>query len=128
MLRIPKIQPIKAFLLRRNKWDNIRIFESYPNILTGCIKQPHHIKSMISSINHSQNKQYTNNQFLVVDDNENFLNSCLKEGVTTLYVNLSYERYINTGCYIYHYSNRQYMVPNLTFLPHVLHNIKLSQI
>jgi hypothetical protein len=120
----PSKHPIKLFLINKYKWNSIRVFESYPNILTGIISKPSDIRPILKSLNSIGHNIYPKH-CLVVDNDKSFLDECDKigNGEHKLFIN-----YRSTDEYHhYNFDTGMFVAPSLLFLPHVIYNIEIIQ-
>lgn len=126
---------VKAFLIRKNRFSKLEInfFESYPRILTGSIINSKCVKPMINSIHSISLKSIKSeepvnlNRYLIVDDDEKFLDECSFQGLTTVKVNkLNNQTSSEDDSYGFKYfqDTNRYHISGLLFMPHVidLHN------
>ena len=107
---------IKAILIRPAMWSDrsIKLLHSYPNLMYGNMSNAYCFNGAVSAINRFTGGGYTPEQFLVIDQDLNFLDDCHTKGANVVQVD---KRCFWRSVYCF---PRRLKIPNLMFLPMLL--------
>jgi hypothetical protein len=122
------IRPIRAFVLNNsNNYISLvkKLSHSHPKFFELSVKFPMKEFSMkMHDMNYFLpfNEKISTNQFLAIDNNNNFLNECSSVGLHTCKLDFS-----NDIKFRYDWMINRFSINDLSFLSRVIHDIELEQ-